>query len=204
MADQANQATLDVNKIFAGVGKEGRPVSVATNEALVTEKTAADLTIEAEEIQAQNQAKQQAIDNQGLAEAREIISDLSKEKIETDVADETNPPTDLVDIEAIATKEPEKLINGVDNTAEVVAFGQETQALYQEKAAKAAATLVATEETTADINELVINGIKQNADAEKIVQENLGKNPEQALTWRAWLSEKLRKMWRIFAKQEKN
>ena len=167
MADQANQATLDVNQIFAGLGKEGRPISVTTNEASATEKTATDLTI-AEKIQAQNQAERQAIDNQGLAEVRETISDLFQEKTEVGTTDDTNSPTDLIDIEAIATKAPEKLISGADNAAEVAAFSQETQALYQEKAA---AKAVATGETVADINELVINGIKQNADAEKIIQE---------------------------------
>ena len=205
MADQANQATLNVNKIFAGVRKEGNPTSGAVSEVTTAGKVPIDLATEAEKTPTQNQAERQAIDDQGVAEARKIISDLFREKTEASVPGETNSPAGLIDIEAIATKEPEKLINGVDNTAEVAAFSQETQALYQEKvAAKAAATLAATGETVADINELVINGIKQNADAEKTVAENLGKNPEQALTWRAWLSEKLRKMWRIFAKQEKN
>ncbi len=223
----ADQATLDVNKIFAGVNKEGRPSSGI--EFPVTEKTTADLITEAQEAQVKQAAEQQLKDAEDIAEAREIISDLYKRRTEIEaIVDSgseqlianTDQEAAKVNIEVAATKIPENLVIGAENTAEVTAFSQETQSLYEKKAQderalkneqktimtniEVAATKIPEKQAETGINELVINGIKQKVDDEKIIQENLGKNPEQALTWRAWLSEKLRKMWQIFAQREKN
>lgn len=211
----ADQATLNVNDVFAGVvgvGKEGAPVTAGspTNEAIAAEKAVADLVSATRKKQEKQHAAQQKIDSEGMLEARRVIAANSLG---------TADNLEIIDIEALATQKPEKLITGADNTAEVAAFSQETQALYRVKAegeataieqtqkqAQAEVSKIGINETginEAGINQIVVNGIKQTVDAEKVIQENLGKNPERALTWRAWLSNKLRKMWQIFAKKEK-
>lgn len=210
----ADQAASNVNKIFSStVGKEGTPATVvtATGEAMTTKKVAAASVAATEEMQEKEHAALLLHDIEDLVIARQVIEDVgAKQKeeeltnIEQIATNSLKPEPVLINIEAIATKIPEKPVdvinNRADNGAEVAAFTREAQVLYTQKAEKERAANLTTE---TGINEVVVNGIKQKIDAEQTIRENLGKNPEQARTWRAWLSDKLRKMMQIFAKEKK-
>ncbi|MDO5561313.1 MAG: hypothetical protein Q4G02_00875 [bacterium] len=121
------------------------------------------------------------LDNQALEQARQVINQAEANE-EKPVAAETQA-----------------------NAAEIASVTQELRENYVEKAAQEQArTVIDQAEKTAEpsttaaasdeIATVVVNGLKQEVDSEKVMQANLGGDPETAKTWRAILSEKLRKI----------
>lgn len=121
------------------------------------------------------------LDSQALEQARQVIE------------------------QAGANEEKSSPAETQSNAAEIASVTQELRENYLEKAAQEQAQTIveqaeqaAEPSTTAaasdEVATVVVNGLKQEVDSEKVMQVNLNGDPETAKTWRAILSEKLRKI----------
>ncbi len=217
MADQ-NSVNLDINAVMGG-SKEGAPVAVQNPNTVQNSNLDAAVTTAAREEK----------EAQEMLQAREVIlaAERKEEKTElagidqTRVAGQAPPELDMPMTAQVEMAAPVKqeingvTIEGTTNAEAVAAVSQDLQKEYLERmetekaraqieaqnGQKVAARAVNQE---AGVAEIVVNGLKQQVETEAVMKENLQKSPDVGMTWRAWLSKKLRDMWSTLIRQEKS
>ena len=89
-----------------------------------------------------------------------------------------------------------------DNSAELAKANQELQKAYLEKAAAQEVATISPEARNETVV-VVANNLKQEIDTQKVMQQNLHGDPAEAKTFRAVLSEKIRKIIDLVLRNDK-